>query len=470
MKTLFVYKGRYPVRDAVTMEYLSAIAASQGYQTALVYDQDIFGITDNVFSSPFLNRIFSRDNRIIKNIMAKEAPLVVFLDGFNRRKWNKKIARETKRLKNKIITVLLSYVQSSSEEETYDYVLQGEPEFAFQIFLKDRLFNGRRGLYSFPELADQNSLPLPDKKIFAPYVNFQDSYLIYTSKGCPYACSYCEETIYKDISSHGYFRRRTPENVIRELEEARKNFNIKEIVYKDSVFALDKEWLEVYLGRYKKLINLPYKCFGRAEVFDEELALMLKESKCYCIEFGVQTFNEHLKKNVLNRIETTDTLLEAFSLCDKHALKYDVDHLFGIPGEEKEDHLQAAKVYLTLKHINRIKCHNLTFYREAKVYAYAPVAVKDNPDYRADFFSVVSGEKEMLKINVIFQKYFKVLPLFSKSVNLFLIKSNRWKLFKIFPSFLVIFFMLVLAVKNKDKRFKVYLKYYPLRLLRVILG
>lgn len=469
MKVLFVYKGRYQIRDTTIIEYLSAISKKYGYDTDLVYDQDIFGVTDNVFVVPFLNRIFSNNHRVIKRIIEKEPKILVFLDGFNRSQWNKEISERIKRINSSIIRVCLFYWDSNPVPDVYDYVLIGEPELIFEKFLTEKIFNADKGAYKFTGLADLNRLPLPDKELFEPYINFKDSYLIYTGKGCPYLCSYCEETIYKNKLGNGYFRRRSPENLILELEEAKEKFGMREIIYKDSVFAWDKGWLEIYLEKYKKQINLPYKCFGKAEIFDDELALMLKESKCYCVEFGVQTFNEKLKQDILKRKERTSILMRAFSICEKHGLRYDIDHLFGIPGEQAEDHIEAAKIYMKLRYINRIKCHNLTFYREADIYEHAPQRVKDNKDYKADFFSSVSGNEDMLKINKIFQKYYKVLPLLPKQLNRLILKGNQWKIFNYVPYIFVVLLMLVVAIKNRDKRFKVYCKCYPRKIKRALL-
>lgn len=469
-KILFVYKGRYHVHDAVIIEYLSAISKKYEYETDLVYDQDIFGVSDNVISVPFLNRMFSNNDRIIKRILEKDPRILVFLDGFARGRWNKEISERIKGINRGIITAFLSYRDSDSRPSVYDYVLIGEPELTFEKFLTEKIFNAAKGAYKFNGLAGLNGLPLPDKKLFAPFVNFRDSYLIYTSKGCPYRCSYCEETIYKNKLGSGYFRRKAPENVILELEKAKDEFGVREVIYKDSVFTWDKSWLEDYLKEYKSKIALPYKCFGKAEAFDDELAIMLKESKCYCVEFGVQTFNERLKRDVLKRNEMTNILIKAFSICDRHRLQYDVDHLFGIPGEKPEDHIDAAKVYMKLKYINRIKCHNLAFYRDAGIYEYAPQAVKDNRDYRADFFSSVSGDKDMLKVNEIFERYYKVMPLLPRRLNIFILKNNNWKIFRFVPSIFVVLLMLVRAVKNRDRRFKVYIKYYPKKIKQALIG
>jgi hypothetical protein len=468
VKILFVYKGRYHVRDSVTVEYLSAIARRCGHETALVYDQDIFGVTDNVFSSSFFNRALSDDRKTLRRIALHAANIAVFLDGFNRREWNSAISGRVRQGDRGIATVLLSSARRASEVEAYDYLLQGEPELAFERFLKEKTYDASKGIYNFDGLTDLNSLPFPDKDLFRRYVILKDSYLVYTGRGCPYECSYCEETIYKDVLGDGYYRRRSPESVLAELQEAKAKFGFSEVIYKDSVFALDKEWLRRFLPEYKARIGLPYKCFGRAEVFDDEIAVMLKESGCYCVEFGVQTFNETLKRETLNRKESTDAILKAFSACDRFRLRYDADHLFGIPGESVEDHKEAAKIYSGLGYINRIKCHNLTFYRESAIYKDAGAQVRIGENDGSDFFSSVAGNKEMVRPNAIFEKYFKILPLLPNRVNRFIMSDNNWRAVAFFPGVLIIFFMMLLAAKNGDKRFRIYLKYYPFRIWRAI--
>ncbi|MCM8786790.1 MAG: radical SAM protein [Candidatus Omnitrophica bacterium] len=465
MKILFVYKGRYQVRDSITIEYLSSIAKQYNCKTALVYDQDTFGITDNVFYFPLLNRLTSRQEDIAKKIIKENPDFVVFLDGFNRTKWNEAINKKIKQIKNKIRTINILSIKKESINLDYNYTLIGEAEYTFDKFLKDKIFNSKDGIYSFSGLANLDMLPLADKFLFSKYIDFKLSYMLYTSKGCLYNCSYCEETIYKNEFGGAYFRRRSPKNVISELEKAKKDFDIREIIYKDSVFTFDKEWLKEYLTLYREKINLPYKCFAKAEVFDEEIANLLKKSGCYCVEFGVQTFNEKIKKEILLRNESNQQLLAAFKICDRYNLPYDVDHLFGIPTESVKDHIEAARIYMNLKFLNRIKTHNLTFYPQAQIYNFAPQYIKNNKNYQADFFSILSGEKNIININKIFIKYFKVLPLLPKKINLFILKKNRLKIFTYFPNILILICMFLVAIKNKDRRFLIYLRLYLRKIL-----
>lgn len=468
MKFLFAYKGRYHVRDSITLEYLSALAKQFGHQSALLYDQDIFGVTDNVFASPSLHKLFSPGVNKIRYAIEEKPDAVIFLDSFNRRQWNAQVSSLLKESDQALLTVLVSASRTQEKTGRYDFFLLGEPEYVFERFLKEQIFASFKGTYNLDGLCDLDMLPSPDKSLFSSAVNFSDSYLLYASKGCPYACSYCEETIYQQRFGKAYFRRRSSGSLLNELEQAVKRFKIKEIIFKDSVFAADKKWLEEFLTPYAKRLHIPFKCFGKSDTFDQEIAAMLKKGGCYCIEFGAQNFNETLKQRLLNRNEANKALLAAFSICDKFDLRYDIDHLFGIPGESIFDHKQAGALYGNLKKLNRIKCHNLVFYPEAPIFELAPSYIKENQRYNADYFSSLSAEKDMRLANLAFQKYFKILPLFPAWLNRAILRKDYWKAFRFIPGAVILLLMMVLALKHKDLRFWVYAKLYPLRLRRYL--
>ena len=401
--------------------------------------------------------------------MKANPDLIVYYDPINlQENWIRGLLKQISLAGNTAKTVYLSCSGIPSPDD-FSFILVGEPELTFDLFLRERRYTEKQTTFHDTGVVDLNTLPLPDKSLFARHVDFKDSYMVFTSKGCPCHCSYCVETVFKDMLGAHYCRRRLPEHVLAELQEAKRRYGIREVIFKDSIFALNKDWLREYLPGYRKHINLPFKCFAKAGNFDAEMAGMLKESRCYCVEFGIQTFNESLKKNILSREEKSATLLAAFDICEQHNLNYDADHLFGIPGESLADHLTAAGIYSNLRCLNRIKCHNLVFYPKAAISEYAPATIKDDRHHPADFFSSVAGSRDMRPINGCFQKYFKVLPLLSNAGNAFLQKKARWKIFKFIPTGLIWTAMLVLAVKNKDKRFIIYLKYYPRKIFRTLM-
>ncbi|HOY08521.1 MAG TPA: hypothetical protein PLB05_00405 [Candidatus Omnitrophota bacterium] len=470
MKITFFYKGRYFLQDAVVTETLSAIAKRYGHATALVYDQDIFGLSDNIISSPALHWSFANPKNFVKKVMETDPDLLVFYDAIHlNRNWIRALLAGITQAGGCAKAVYLSCVETPDSED-FNFTLIGEPELTFDLFLRERQDLGSARVFRHPGVADLNGLPIPDKSLFDGYIDFKDSYLVFTSKGCPGRCSYCLETVLKDAMGAHYCRRRSPWHVLAELKAAKERYGIKEVIYKDSIFAINKDWLREYLPQYREQIALPFKCFAKAGSFDAEMARMLKESRCYCVEFGVQTFNESLKHNILAREEKNTAIQAAFAICDEYDLTYDADHLFGIPQESLEDHLTAAGIYAQLRRLNRIKCHNLVFYRHAKIFESSPVDIKNDSNYQADFFSSIAGSPDMRVINACFQKYFKILPLLSTAANAFVRNKHRWKFFKFVPDGLIMAGMLILAMKNRDKRFRVYLKQYPRMIIRMIRG
>ena len=458
------------MRDTNTIEYLSAIAKVYGYKTCLAYDQDIFGVTDNVCYIPVLNKVFSSEKHITGRIVKTSPDIAVFIENFGNLKWVENVTAKLKAAGGAMKIMVIRPFERKESGIQYDYLLEGEPEKVFESFLREKAGRKNDGT----KLADLDQLPLPDKDLFSGYVNFSDSYMLYTGKGCAGHCSYCEETAYKN-EYKGYQRRRSPENVLRELAWAKEKFNFKEVIFKDSVFASDARWLEAFLKGYKEEINVPFKCFGKADVLTGNIAKDLKDSGCYCIEFGVQTLNDELRKNVLFRSENTARIKTALEICDKHGLKYDVDHMFGLPYETVEDHIEAAEFYSALKGLNRIKCHNLTYYPGAEILRFAvdsgdidtSLTEKIACGEVSDFFAMPQ-KRAMMAENGCFKKLFKIIPLMSPGAARFVLKNGLWKLFSWVPGIVIMFLQLIIALKNNDLRFKIYMKHYPKRVLKFI--
>ena len=164
------------------------------------------------------------------------------------------------------------------------------------------------------ELVDLDALPLPDKELFRPYVSHRSSYCAMVSRGCPYRCSFCEETCSKQLYGGNYYRRKSVDTVMRELVEGKRRYRYREVIFKDSYLSGNQAWLAEFIDRYRREIDVPFKCFCTISGFNGETARLLKEGGCYSIEFGLQTWNDRLRREVLDRRETTEEALAAFAV------------------------------------------------------------------------------------------------------------------------------------------------------------
>ncbi|MFH1996768.1 MAG: radical SAM protein, partial [Candidatus Omnitrophota bacterium] len=316
-------------------------------------------------------------------------------------------------------------------------------------------------------------------ELFEKYVNYKDDYVIMASRGCVFSCSYCCESYVNKLYNNKYYRRRGVDSIMEELNVMKKRYGFREVMFNDALFFTDKKWLGGLLARYKKEIGVPFRCFGKINYFDEEIGRLLVDSGCYSIEFGMQTVNEPLKRKVLHRNETNKRALEVFKLCDKLKIRYDVDHMFGLPRETIDDHIAAVRFYRGLKYLNRVKCHNLTYFPNMEILGDAQrEGLIDESDINnikkgvvGDFFHCHSLKNNPCAgVNKSFNILLKILPLLSPAAVSWILAHKRYRALRFIPTFLVIPLQLVVALKSRDYRFIIYFKYYPLRVKRALFG
>lgn len=484
MKILFVHFGR----EHLGIEYLSSVLKKGNHRVYLAHQYGLFSREDNVLYSPALERLFTRKNFISKKIKEVEPDLIAFSVYTTTYQWALNLADKIKR--DFKLPVLFGGIHATLvpeeiiKHESIDYLIRGEGESAF-LELADALDKNaslsnienlwhRKGGVIFRNqmrepLQDLDSLPLPDKELFKECVRYKDDYMILTSRGCPYNCSYCCESYLNDIYDNKFFRRRSVDSVINELSHAKAKYGVKEVMFFDSIFFTDKIWLSRLLERYKKEIGVPFRCTGHVNHFDYQTAKIIKDAGGYCIEFGIQTFNQDIRQNFLNRFEKNYQIKSAFKICDESGLRYDIDLMFGIPGSTEEDYESALDFISECKYLNRIKCYYLTYYPRLLIVDKASQSglldKNDIDDIERGkignwfhFDSIKSLEHKKWKDN--FAKVYKIYPIMPGFLKSIIIRKKAYKYFYLVPGFIVVLLQLFIGLKKRDYRFKIYLNNY----------
>lgn len=204
-------------------------------------------------------------------------------------------------------------------------------------------------------LQDIDSLFLPDYTLFDYYKIISkngDCFPMMLSRGCPYDCSYCCNHAFREmyLDKSEYVRFPSIEMAIKIIKNNLRLYpGTKKIALADDIFTINKEWLSDFCKIYKKSIRLPFLCNARVETIDEDVVKCLKDAGCISIDFGVETANEWLRKNILNRRHSNEQIKEAFRITRKEKIKSFSYNMFGLPFETPKMAKETFDLNLELK-------------------------------------------------------------------------------------------------------------------------
>ena len=199
---------------------------------------------------------------------------------------------------------------------------------------------------------DISTLPFPDYSIFDmdKVINHGAvaGYMpVMISRGCPYVCTYCGNKALKDIypKGTGFFRMMTPEQSIDFLLHIMERFPVKGFNFADDLFVSNYKSFSKFAKLYVEKINLPYVCNARVEILNKkEIALLLKESGCRQVSFGIESGDEEYRKTHLKRNYTNEQILTAARLLHEVGLPFSSYNIMGFPFETKEQMEQTVEI------------------------------------------------------------------------------------------------------------------------------
>lgn len=173
----------------------------------------------------------------------------------------------------------------------------------------------------------------------------------YAFRGCPYKCSFCfNEKLIEIFDNKGkYIRAKKPEHLIEEILMVKKNSKIDSIFFADDLFTMNKNWLRSFLLMYKSEVGIPFMCTTRANLMNEEIAYLLSQSGCHTVSFGVETGNEKLRREILNKKLKDDDLLKCAKILKKFNIRVQTSNMFCLPGETLEDAFKTIDLNIRMK-------------------------------------------------------------------------------------------------------------------------
>jgi len=167
------------------------------------------------------------------------------------------------------------------------------------------------------------------------------------SRGCPYNCTYCLNRLNQEIfKGLGNYNREKPiEYAIQEIEHLKKQYALELVLFSDENFlAIRKERLTEFCDKYRSRVGLPFFIMTRADsLLDQGKVALLKDSGCVTVAIGVESGNETIRRQVLNKNLPNSVYEKAFANCHEAGIRTTANVMIGLPFETEDDIIESAR-------------------------------------------------------------------------------------------------------------------------------
>jgi anaerobic magnesium-protoporphyrin IX monomethyl ester cyclase len=261
-----------------------------------------------------------------------------------------------------VVTPLLSRVQ---REPAVDYAVLGEPDQPVLELIRGTPLAEISGLVwrdgaewrRNPERKFEknlDSLPFPMWELF-PYERYTIPksatagtlrFLpMLTSRGCPFGCNYCPYPVGQGLP----WRNRSAGNVVDELEHLVRHLGVEYVIFRDPLFSANKKRVvaicEAIVARG---LDVQWRCETRIDCLDEPTIKMMAKAGCVGVNFGVESVDPQVQKNVDRKPITEAQFVEAITLFRKYRIATFAFFVVGLPGDTVDTILTSIGFALSL--------------------------------------------------------------------------------------------------------------------------
>jgi radical SAM superfamily enzyme YgiQ (UPF0313 family) len=385
---------------SLAVQYLISLTASRGHVPRLYYD---CSLSANYLAGDLpLGGLFSlTPAQVCRGILETEPDAVGFSMFSFRYKPNLEIIRLLKRARPDLIVIcggihVTLVPDTALQNPEIDFVVVGEGEMSFPRLLDHLQDQGVENalaapVHALPGVWNRSPSGIVDRG-FSPLVHNLDEipfpdksghvlsnpalaavYCTVGSRGCFSHCSYCNSAslngIYRE-QGEKYYRVRSVGNLLQELRLAVDRYRPRAISFWDDVFGLNARWFDEFCRRYPEEIGLPFDVQANPHIHAERSLKRLADCGCVTINFGFQSANEEVRRNLLNRTETNEQVAHAIGQAKRFGMAVELDLIMNLPGETRE-HVREAVRFVADTRPQLVNCGFLQYFPRTSITDYA---------------------------------------------------------------------------------------------------
>jgi len=153
-----------------------------------------------------------------------------------------------------------------------------------------------------------------------------------TSRGCPFGCVFCSAR----LTVGRKYRFRSVDDTVAEMRWLRDTYNVRYIFFQDDTLTLVRKRIRALCERMEQEnLGIEFGCLSRVDVFDDDLAGLLKRAGCRMVVFGIESGDEETLRRIGKHI-SLESAKSAVRRCKEFGLQSYASFVVGFPFENKE--------------------------------------------------------------------------------------------------------------------------------------
>ena len=213
---------------------------------------------------------------------------------------------------------------------------------------------GKVHINSLRSLVDIDKLPPPEWSVFderhlfrAFMGNVYKGSFYVMSRGCPFQCTYCVNgplrNRFRECGSK-YFRYQAPQTTIEQIAHLKNTYAGQWFKFADdSIMGFDEDYL-AQLADGLEPLKIQFGCSVRPETTTDRKVALLKRMGCVAASVGIESGNETLRKNILNRRMTNQHIENAVNIIKGHGIRLSTFNMVGLPEETRENVFETIRL------------------------------------------------------------------------------------------------------------------------------
>jgi len=213
-------------------------------------------------------------------------------------------------------------------------------------------------------IKELDTIPFPSRDFFS----IDKSTYILTSRGCPYSCSFCASTVFWNR-----VRFFSAEYVVEEIKHIYEKYKCEWIhLYDDLFISNKKRMIQIIdlLGKMDLLGKIKFSTMGRANIINDDMALLMKQMNIRSVGLGLESGNNQILQFLKGKSVSVEKNRLAVEVLKRHKITNFSSFIIGSPLESR-DQIRETYDFIKDSGIKFFDVNILTPFPGTEIWQYA---------------------------------------------------------------------------------------------------